>query len=103
MEPAAPQTRDRPPPARLRASLGCSRAVLLRLAPYAVCRVPCAVCLVPCALCLVPCALCLVPCAVGLAALLLTASAAAQLRLSLHLNVAACGLRATDVFGQTRY
>ena len=26
-----------------------------------------------------------------------------QLRLTLHLNVAACGLRATDVFGATRY
>jgi len=26
-----------------------------------------------------------------------------QLRLALHLNVAACGLRATDVFGETRY
>ena len=26
-----------------------------------------------------------------------------QLRLSLHLNVAACGLRATDAFGETRY
>ena len=26
-----------------------------------------------------------------------------QLRLALHLNVAACGLRAADVFGATRY
>ena len=26
-----------------------------------------------------------------------------QLRLSLHLNVAACGLRATDAYGATRY
>ena len=43
------------------------------------------------------------PCAAPKIVIFVVAVVVAQLRLALHLNVAACGLRATDVFGETRY